>query len=366
MRILLAIACLLGLVGTSIAQNSACSARLTRAEEAFDQGRLQDVLNELNKDDRGARQCFGEFSIDERIRAEKLLTKVYLFMDNQPEAENSLIDLLKVDKEHQLAKNDPSELHFLYSQYKTEPIFRIGLRAGVNHGFTTRLQSHNTFQGTNKDYNPDGLSIGINVEALVERHIKSGIEVGAGVQFRAAQYKVKGNLLIDSKLLNYDIANQSTMLRFPLLVRYNFNYDKKNAEGIRLNKMFYVFAGGSFDYVLNATYLNSARNGGTAFTLTDEDGSLTDINQVTGTNASIFGGIGVKLRFGRSKVDFLILEARYDNGLFNYIDPDNRYANPELNFSTTHVEDDLTLNTVTFTVGYTKSFYNPKKRKQYR
>lgn len=349
------------------AQTAQCSRRLADAEEAFDQGRLQDVLEGLDKDG-AAKDCFAVFTIDERIRAEKLLTKAYIFTDNPTEAEKSLVDLLRVDKEHQLAKNDPAELHHLYSQFKTEPIFRIGFRGGVNKSFITVLQNFGNTQ-VPKTYNgggDSGIGTGFNVEALIERHIKNGIEVGLGLQYRTASYDFEADFIPDEPNFFISGKNKSTMLRVPLLVRYNFNYDKKTIDGIRLNKMWYVFAGGSFDYVLNAEYLTTDRTGGTAFTLNAPRNSLTDFNQVAQTNGSIFGGAGLKIRFGRAKVDFITFEARYDNSLFNYIDPANRYANKDLNIDIGFVEDDLTINTVSFTVGYTRSFYKPSKRKEYR
>ncbi len=360
-------------------QTAQCTKRLADAEEAFDQGRLQDVLRLLDKNDNNAKDCFQSFTVDEKIRAEKLLTKAFIFTDNPSEAEKSLVDLLREDKEHQLAKNDPSELHHLYSQFKTEPIFRIGIRIGANKSLPVVLQEFTTFQEGEKLYNQKGnstgLGIGFNAEALVERHIKNGIEVGLGLQYRIANYEVEGDLLQQDPALAgdliYKVKNQSQMLRVPLLVRYNLNYDKKNEEGIRLKKMWYAFAGGSFDYVVSAKYVNTDRTGGTAFTLPDDNAKLlgvgsSGVDQVAITNGSIFGGIGVKFRMGREQVDFLTFELRYDNSLFNYIDPANRFANKDVLLDIGHVEDDLALNTISFTVGYTYSVYNPTKRKQYR
>ena len=357
------------MVGMSYAQTAACTRLLINAEEAFDQGRLLDVKELLLESGNEKVRCFNDFSKEEKIRAEKLLTKVHLFTDNIPEAEKSLVDLLLEDKEHQLAKDDPSELHFLYSKFQTEPIFRLGLRLAVNKSLPVVLQEFNTTDFP-KNYNESAtnaptLGIGVSFEALLEKHIKNGIEVAVGPQYRIASYGVEGSFLQQSDQLYYNIRNQSQMLRIPVLGRYNFNYDKKNIEGIRLSKMFYVFAGASFDLTLNAQYVSTDRTGGTAFTL-NENNSLTDFDQVSDNNISIFGGAGVKLRMGREQVHFLTFEVRYDNSLFNYVKPENRYANLDLFTNIGFVEDDLALNTVSISFGYTRSFYNPVKRKQYR
>lgn len=376
MRIALICLLLFSLILTVDAQTVQCTRNLNDAEEAFDQGRLEDVLRILNKDNGTAKDCYNNFTQDEIIRAEKLLTKAYIFTDNPAAAEKSLLDLLKEDKEHQLAKDDPAELHHLYDQYKTEPIFRVGLRLGVNKSLPIIIQEFNslTYDGSSKKYNEDGattgLGIGVSLEALAERHLAKGIEVGLGLQYRIANYEVEGDIFSEAGALIYKIKNQSSMIRVPLLFRYSFNYDKKDANGLRITKLPYFFLGGSFDYVSQAKYVNTDRTGGTAFTLNENQELIAvgpdRVNQVARTNASVFAGIGLKMRMGREQVNFLTFELRYDNALFNYINPDHRYANEDVNYDIGHVEDDLALNMITFSIGYTHSFYKPTKRKQYR
>lgn len=128
----------------------------------------------------------------------------------------------------------------------------------------------------------------------------------------------------------------------------------------------YIFVGGSFDLTLSAKYVDARRTGGTAYTLPAGSDDLKSEDQVSSSNISIMGGIGTRFRVGRAKVDFFSIELRYDNSLLNYINPDNRWANEDLNYGVGHVEDDLTINTVSISVGYTRSLYIPRKRKQYR
>lgn len=357
-----------GFAMVTMAQSAAqCTRSLVEAEQAFEQGRLLFILDES----RNARffECLngGAFSKEEEIRAQKLLTKAYLFTDNEEMAEKKLVALLIADKEHQLSPEDPAELHFLYSKFKTEPVIRVAFRGAFNKSMITPIQNFNTFQSASKSYNENGdggLGTGIALELMAEKHIANGIEVGVGAQYRVANYEVDGQLIEEQ--LTYLVKNSSTMLRIPLLVRYNFGYGEVDSDNNRKKFIPYVFLGGSFDYVLNAKYLDTSRTGGTAFTLTDLNGNLTDFDQVAKTNASIFGGVGFKLRVGRALVDFFTLELRYDNSLFNYINPDNRWENQDVIFGIGHVEDDLTINTVSISAGYTRSFYIPRKRKQFR
>lgn len=351
----------------SFAQSSRCAQVLAQAEQAFEQGRLIFILDEQQNSTFFECLKNGSFTKEEEIRAHKLLTKAYVFSDDEENAEKKLVDLLKSDKEHQLSPEDPAELHFLFSKFRTEPIIRVSFKFGFNKTFISQLQDFNTFQSGSKSYNQaggGGLGIGQSFELMAERHIAKGIEVGLGSQLRFATYEIDGQMIPEN--LTYLAKNRSTMLRIPLLVRYNYGYSAKDSEGNRKKLIPYAFLGASYDLTLDARYIDTSRTGGTAFTLTDSNNSLTDFDQVSKSNVSVFGGLGFKYRIGRALVDFFTVELRYDNSLFNYIDPENRWDNDDVRFGIGHVEDDLTINTITLSVGYTRSFYIPSKRKDYR
>lgn len=347
--------------------SSDCARALEQAEAFFEQGRLLFILERTDGNEvKTFYKCLegGSFTIDERIRARKLLVKAHLFTDNEEEAEKQLEALLNVDKEHQLTAEDPAELHFLYSKFKTEPILRVAAKFGFHVPNVKVLQSHNTAQVA-KDYKSGDVStpLGLSAEVTVERHIAKGIEVGTGVQLRVLSYGMEGKIV--GSELTYDAINQSTMVRFPLLVRYNYNYSAiKDDQRVKLVP--YVYVGASFDQVLSADYIDTNRQGGTAFTLPQGDNILTTNGQVNRQNISLMAGVGAKYRIGRAKVNFITIEARYDNSLFNHIDSDTRFVNQDQLFNIGHVEDDLTINAVSVSIGYTHSFYLPRKRKEYR
>lgn len=351
------------LIQTNAQSASQCARSLTEAEVAFDQGRLLTIV-----DGKIAlfQRCLdnGVFTKEEEIRAYKLLTKTYIFLDREAEAEENLIKLLDVDKEHDLAKDDPSELYFLYSKFQTEPIFRIGTRIGANLTSPTILQSFNTTDSP-KRYNGEtdlGLGIDFWAEALIEKYMGNGIEIAAGPQFQFANYKVQSNFSGSI----YNVQNRSAMLKLPVLARYNYGYEKKDIDNNRAKLIPYAFLGASFDYLITADYVSTDRVGGNPFTLPAQDdvASLSDRDQVAQTNISLLGGLGVKYRV--QNVHFFSLELRYSNSLFNYINSENRYKNDVVLTNIGFVEDDLTINTLAFSIGYTRSLYKPRKRKQYR
>jgi hypothetical protein len=239
-RLLIIIGCLF--IGT-LAFGQTWSQKLGAAERDYEEGRLANIPQRLQ----GGFELptkEGGYSKEERIRAFKLITQVYIFIDDELNSEVYLVQLLKADKEHKLdPRVDPAELYFLYEQFRTKPILRIGLRVGTNKSFPQVLQSFSTSNTltTKKLYNgvgdPPGtatsagtLGIGYWGELVAERHLRWGIEVGTGVGLRTSRYDVD-NFIGSSDtgeptLVTY-LANQQFNFRVPVFARYNFRYFKE-------------------------------------------------------------------------------------------------------------------------------------------
>ena len=349
-----------------LAQN--CTQSLLNLEQAYSEGKVNFIL------DSGQNVLFynclenNEFSSEERLRAQKLLTKTFIFNDNREKSEESLVNLLRKNKEYKLTSDDPAEFHYLYSIFRTTPIFRMSAKIGANKSYPIIINSIETLQETQKSYNSNinngNFTTNLNFwgEILIERLVSKKFELATGIQLRNLVYVVEGVLITNTDptsppLLSYTLTNTNTMLRFPLMIKYN--YRLKNLLFI------YPFIGSTYDITLNSNYQQASRSGGTAFTL-PEDGiqnNLLEFQQVSTNNVSVFGGIGVKTGIGRG-VNFLTFEFRYDNSLFNYINPNNRWANQVVWNNIGHVEDDVLLNSLSFSIGYVYSIYSLKKHKK--
>ena len=349
-----------------LAQN--CTQSLLNLEQAYSEGKVNFIL------DSGQNVLFynclenNEFSSEERLRAQKLLTKTFIFNDNREKSEESLVNLLRKNKEYKLTSDDPAEFHYLYSIFRTTSIFRMSAKIGANKSYPIIINSIETLQKTQKNYNSNinngNFTTNLNFwgEILIERLVSKKIELATGIQLRNLVYVVEGVLITNTDptsppLLSYTLTNTNTMLRFPLMIKYN--YRLKNLLFI------YPFIGSTYDITLNSNYQQASRSGGTAFTL-PQDGiqnNLLEFQQVSTNNVSVFGGIGVKTGIGRG-VNFLTFEFRYDNSLFNYINPNNRWANQVIWNNIGHVEDDVLLNSLSFSIGYVYSIYSLKKHKK--
>ena len=368
------LACLLCLfLFAHVSKAQTWSQRLSAAERDYEEGRLANIPQRLQ----GGFELpskEGGYSKEERIRALKLITKVYIFIDDEPNAEDYLIRLLKADKEHKLDRRvDPAELYFLYEQFRTKPIFRIAIRTGANKSYPQVLRTFNTSNTltTTKLYNgvgdPPGtatsagtLGMGYWGELVGERHLRWGIEVGTGVGLRNSRYDVDNfvgeSAGGDPTLISF-VSNQQLNFRVPVFARYNFRYFQE------FGPIPYLSIGAAYDRLLAADYVEATRRGGTSVTLSTNT-DLIETDQVNRNNLSGYLALGTKLRV---KTHFLNLEFRYDRSFYNYINEDNRWnGNQAIVYDLAFVEDDVALDMLSFSIGFTYSVYSPKKLKEFR
>ena len=357
--------------------------KLLIAERDYDAGRLVNIVDNISG---GFEKSLGEkgYTREEKIRALKLITKVYIFMDNESKSDEYMIKLLRADKEHDLdPKVDPAELYDLYRKFRSQPIFRIGLRVGVNKSYPNIINTFGTgntgivskiYNGVGESPNEasvnGGSGTGFFINAMAERYLDWGLEVGLGLEFRNSQYSVDNYITYGDSLqvngiaeiaqfavLSTMVTHQQSFFRVPLLLRYNFKYDSDNSF------VPYIAAGASYDYLLDAKYLEGNRTGGTEYKF-DSDLSLKDLDLIAKNNFSVFACLGLKMRI---KTHFLTLEAKFNKALLNYINPNNRWSNNPLStYDLAFVEDDFSLDILSFSFGYTYSIYNPQKLKEFK
>lgn len=325
-----------------------CTQSLNRAEDEYEKGRLLDIPSMLSF-------CLQRngFSKEEKIRAYKLLTKVYIFSDQEKQAEESLINLLRSDPEHQLNNLfDPAELFYLYEKFRVTPIFRIGAKLGVNFSMPNAFDNFSAFSASG-DLRKYSSQLGISGELSIERHIINGLEIGTGLQFSASRFSVD-EIFEDTGIVT-SINETQTWIKVPVLARYNLFYDDR-----RKSVLPYAFGGASVNFLVEARFADSERQGGTQRSINGYD--LLEENERKSINYSLFFGGGVKIR--SNKVHFFTVETRYELGLLNYVNSENRYVSNASVNGLAYVPDNLSLNYLSFSLGYTRSIYNPTKKRK--
>lgn len=344
---------LLSAIVSTAQVRKSCTLILNEAEDLYSAGRLLEIETQ------GFLDCLnnGGFTDGEEIRARKLLTKVAIFTDNEPKAEQELVELLTIDPVHQLVSEDPQELAVLKSKFRTWPVYRFEFYVGGNFSFTTVAQE---FETLSTNYTKDYVNtLGVQGGVRMTKHLKdfvTGLEVGAGFEWRSSGYTVDARFGPDVNNPYYqtNIINSQTMIRLPVLARYNVNYT--------INGKFipYGFIGASMDYIATARYSDASRTGGTSFTLDSNDADLKSLGQVNDFGVSIFAGGGFKFG-GAKKGNFFFLEARFDKSIFLYNVPDERYSNDKIYGDLQYVEDDVYVDMLSAQFGYIWSIFKPEK-----
>lgn len=359
---------LLAQEGRSLRASTSCTQNLTQAEDRYKAGILQGIPQLLTP-------CLnaGNFSKEEGIRAHRLLTLVHIFNDNEALAEESMIKLLKADPEHPYDQVlDPAEFIFLYKKFRTQPIFRIGMKGVVNSTSANVITSYNTntILSPTKTYTS---GVGIGAEVTFEKEMLRNIELVGGLGAHARSFSYAQSAFgfesapapgdRESNGPSEVLENQSWI---DLFGAARFFYP--------LGKLVpYAQAGVAVNYLLNTS--EDITRGAIA----TSGINLVDTENRNQLNFALLGALGVKYKVG---VDFLTLEARYMHGMTNIVNTRNRYPLPtsfdntggsESNaarqdrlFSTGVVDDNFGINSIMISVGYIKSFYNPKKLNEYK
>ena len=122
----------------AIAQKS-CLQSLEKAEMLYTEGKLNLIPDLLTN-------CIKKgFDYEQKVRAYELVILSYLYLDNEKDAANSMLDLLKFEKEYTLTGREPTEFKKLYEAFRTYPIVMIGINLGGNASLIT----HNELYGVN-------------------------------------------------------------------------------------------------------------------------------------------------------------------------------------------------------------------------
>ena len=332
-------------------EKSDCVIKLEQAQTKYNQGRIQDIEGLIG-------DCLKNkgFEKADNVKALKLLTLSYLFLEEPEKAEETMLELLKT--EHELAVNpaiDPSEFINLYEKYRNEPIFSVGGHLGV--AFASPIITHlNGTQDLNNEsrqsYAPLlGIRFGLNIEYK----FKPRLYVIGGFNFQIIEFeKTHTALKIISGTENggFEGAEEITSLEMPLMGLYHLMEKEK----------FTLYAGLGIapQFLISETYQSDA----TTFSI-EGSGSVTtgkvNITPNRGRfNLSALGVVGAKIKIGEG---YLNVKLRYSQQVINSSKPESSLtpAVPNLLWDLTEAYDGFRLQDVGLSVGYTHNIYLPKK-----
>lgn len=352
------------------AQTADC---LREAQTQYDQGLLIDIPATLQTclEDRN-----GITIREERIQAYKLLTNVYIYLDDIKSARQNIIKLLKVDPEHEPEEDDPAEFKYLYYKYSSDPIFAAVVNVGSVFS-SVRVQEAYLLGDINQSTVNYTTKPSIVAGAGAEYRFHPNFQVGAGLRFAQKSYNYLGSLVTLGQSIDLEttptattnfneISFTETQTTLDIPVYFKANY--KPGQFVP-----YAYAGFEINYMLRSEMIDLART--SELVASDNSAPIAifepgvRVNDVAVAkeeqlreqiNVSLLGGLGLKYRVNR--IDFLFVDFAYSYGLTNFVNQEARYENfrPELQNEFLYVDSDLKMSSVLLTFGYVKSFYRTK------
>ena len=258
------------------------------------------------------------FSKEERVEALRFLTLTYIYLGEPTKADESMIRLLNADPFYEINDVvDPTEFINLYQQFRTKPVFSVGLIFGINYTQTSVINTHYIF--------PYGAGAGayagdinINLGISFEKDFGKKFTVNPELFYvnRASTY-TNNNMFPDAEgqpIPNSGISAKyaQTWFDFNALVQYKLSEERK------IN--YYLLLGPSVQYLVSSSALVESRTGTQVISGPAID--LLSTNNQLNYAATI--GVGARLRIGRI---YLRPDIRYQYGFTNITDPNSRQQN---------------------------------------
>lgn len=339
-----------------------CEQTLEDAEQFYEKGLLDDIPGSLKR-------CIKNgFNKNQKERSYKLLILTYLFLDDMENAESYLLKLLKSNPQFNVTAIDPPEFIYLYNGFRTNSVFSIVVKGGINTSFINTLQI-NGVDNSLVSYQAYRRGIGFQLGAEVNYRIFNNLEITGEINITNQSFdqidSLRTTLFTDTErpagynFTAIDASENQFWVELPVALKY----------GIRIKKFYpFVYGGASFKYLLNANLNISRAN-------LDPADIETPQRRVEGPpinliksgirdkyHYNLLAGVGVRYQFG---IDYLVLNIRYNIGLSNFRNKDALLnANNELLYRYGYIDNDFKMNSTAISIGYVKPFYKPKKLKR--
>lgn len=337
---------------------------LKLAQATYEQGRLHEVPSLLANYLDAPKGQEG-FTKEEQRDAYKLLTQTYIYLEEPELADVHMIKLLEADPFFEINEAvDPAEFIALYKRFRTKPIFRIGLKGGLNSTFPSITANY--YVGANATgngkYSPRlGFQGGLVFERDIfqqnkfENNWKQKLVLVGELLYFSRGFTYTNEELFVSDIDGSAIATQEGVvaqqwLDFNPLIQYRL---KKG----RVFEPFITFGPGvSYRLgVSNQLTTIVTPEGGSSNSVSGPDVILDDSYQ--SFVFSLQAGGGVKLRIGSI---YILADARYQYGLTKTINPDSR-SNEEAVFDYGFQNNDIRQSNFTVNLGFLWPYFNPKK-----
>ncbi|HZY83164.1 MAG TPA: porin family protein [Cyclobacteriaceae bacterium] len=333
-------------LATAQQKTTTCAQTLRLARSIYENGRLHE-LPDLMKD------CIGktEWITQERVDAYKLLTLAYIYLEEPEKADEMMLNILNTDPEFKPNDNiDPAEFVALWRTFRTEPVYRLGVKAGAN---ATQPNVH-SYTPSNEGTESYAYGIGFQAGASAEIAIfNDKLFLNPELYYTNKAFKV------DNTFFEGDQHTTGTIkmnwVSLPVSVQYPIRVGQNKIDPKWVP---YVSAGIAVDYLISVS--SDLRT-----EITDQSDVPTVISgkeakgQYASFNFAPIVSAGVK---GKVKKAEIVAEIRYNFGAATIFNEQKLYESQLEVFGNKFVHGPFSLNTLSVSFGYLLNKYIPRKK----
>lgn len=326
-----------------------CTQNLRLARSLYEEGKLNEIpptlkscLNKIESD--------GEFTPEEKVEAYRLLAITYLYLDEPAKADEAMLELLHTNPEYEVNERlDPAEYINLYRSFRTEWLFRWGIKGGGNYSLPHVTES----------FNPSNAG---------KFSGQAGFQVGALIEFDNLIPKIvlQPEILFTSKSFSYSSIPTDYELKSPddepksgsVNATYSgiLSYIELFVTGkyqIWDEKKYFALISPGVGYLLSAEF--------PAIELANEESAKIDLTEnypdyLNFINPQLFIGAGTEVKFGRF---YAMADLRYGYSFMSLINDRSVLSDIMFTQGVPGMPDKL--HSITFSISFLRATYNPKK-----
>ncbi len=337
--------------GTAFSQSTNCTQVLSLVRLTYEQGRLHE-LPQLADACLTAAPGKG-FTKEQKREAYRYLTLAYIYLEEPEKADETMLKLLDTDHFYQInLASDPAEFIALYNKFRHEPLFRVGLKFGLNLTQPTALSYYN-IGSTAGGMGKYSLSSSFQILALFEKDLTKKLIIApeVGLVLRGYNYSNSNLLVADDPAVPASVSTQNLIVKQSYL-DLNGIVQYKIKSSIQLQT--YIGGGPGISYLLSSTD-QATTVLGNEFTIT---GSTVDDTKSFNKLMYSFSVVaGAKLKFGEI---YVTGDLRYQIGLSNVINKSSR-SNMSLVYDYQAQYNDYRMSNLMLNIGIIYPYFKPKK-----
>lgn len=312
-----------------------CSHMLVEAERAYYAGRFNQVEGTI-------KACLSTgFNKEQRVQGYKLIALSSIFLKNFAHADSTLLLMLKTDPQFEFEKQDPPEFRKRVEKFKIHPRVEITANLGLTQPFfhATEVYNSRAINSSTSYKGKVGLHLGMSV----------GYFVGQRISVRAGYESQRYSLIIEDKnsYTTGELTETQSRSQWHAAAGYNFQIRKLKLQ--------------AYGGVIYSTLKKADAN--LVVQREDESDEVVYFSNMSNrTKNELRPMAELKLNMPAKNNWHFTFSLRFEFGLENLTNSNDRFSDPTSVARFEWVEDDFQGSYLVGTIGISKWLYKVKSR----